>query len=183
MGKRNNARSIALADGDEWHTFHSQAYLFVTMIQTIKVNIMSRTSTCLKTLMLCVLAHAGSAAAQQQPPSEAPPKLERIEPGSDVPATTVPERGRTKIIEKKQGGVVTEVEVQSGKSHYVMRPNRPAGNAQPGDAQSSQIRPPEWKVLEFDLTGKKRKSEAAVADEAAATADAPPPPPPRAGTK
>jgi hypothetical protein len=169
--------------GDEWHTFHREAPLFVTMIQTIKVNIMSRTSTCLKTLTLCLLAHAGVAAAQQ-PPSEAPPKLERIEPGSDVPATTVPPRGRTRITEKKQGGTVTEVEVQSGKSSYVMKPNRPAGNAQPGDAQSSQIRPPEWKVLEFDLTGKKRKSAAAVADEAAAAAaDVPPPPPPRAGAK
>jgi hypothetical protein len=154
------------------------------MIQTIKVNIMSRTSTCLTTLTLCLLAHGGIAAAQQQPPSEAPPKLERIEPGSDVPATTVQPRGRTRITEKKQGGVVTEVEVQSGKSTYTMKPNRPAGNAQPGDAQSSLIRPPEWKVMEFDLTGKKRKSAAAIADEAAAAAaDVPPPPPPRAGTR
>jgi hypothetical protein len=154
------------------------------MIETIKVNIMSRTSTCLTTLTLCLLAHAGIATAQQQAPSEAPPKLERIEPGSDVPATAVPPRGRTKITETKQGGVVTEVQVQSGKSSYVMKPNRPAGNAQPGDAQSSRIRPPEWKVLEFDLSGKKRKSAAAAADEAAAaTADVPPPPPPRGGAK
>lgn len=138
---------------------------------------MSRTSTCLKTLTLCLLAHAGFAVAQQ-PPSDRPPKLERIEPGSDVPATTIPDRARTKITEKKQGGVVTEVEVQSSGSTYTMKPNQPAGNAQPGDAQSSRIRPPEWKVLEFDLT-KKRKSAAAIADEAAAaTADVPPPPPP-----
>jgi hypothetical protein len=139
------------------------------------VNIMSRTSTCLQTLTLCLLAHAGFAAAQQ-PPSDKPPKLERIEPGSDVPATTLPDRARTKITEKKQGGTVSEVEVQSSGSTYTMKPNQPAGNAQPGDANSSRIRPPEWKVLEFDLT-KKRKSAAAVADEAAATADAPPPPP------
>jgi hypothetical protein len=164
--------------------FSQQAYVFVTMLQTIKVNLMSRTSTCLKTLTLCLLAHAGFAAAQQEPPSDRPPKLERIEPGSDVPATTIPDRGRTKITEKKQGGVVTEVEVQSGGSTYYMKPNRPAGNAQPGDAQSSQIRPPEWKVMEFDLTGKKRKSAAAIADEAAAAAaDVPAPPPPRAGAK
>jgi hypothetical protein len=151
------------------------------MIETIKVNIMLRTSTCFTTLTLGLLVHAGIAAAQQQAPSEAPPKLERIEPGSDVPATTVEPRGRTKITEKKQGGVVTEVEVQSGKSHYVMRPNVPAGNAQPGDAQSSAIRPPQWQVLEFDLSGKKRKSVAAGVDEGAA-ASAPPPPQPPAGT-
>jgi hypothetical protein len=150
------------------------------MIETIKVNIMSRTSICFTTLTLCLLAHAGIATAQQ-PPSEAPPKLERIEPGSDVPATTVEPRARTRITEKKQGGVVTEVEVQSGKSTYVMKPNVPAGNAQPGDAESSRIRPPQWKVLEFDLTGKKRKSGIATADEAAADVPAPPPPP--AGAK
>ena len=145
------------------------------MIQTFKVNIMSRTSTCLQTLTLCLLAHAGFAAAQQ-PPSDKPPKLERIEPGSDVPATTIPDRARTKITEKKQGGVVTEAEVQSSGSTYTIKPNAPPGSMEPSDP--NRLRPAEWKVLEFDLT-KKRKSAAAVADEAAAaTADVPPPPPP-----
>jgi hypothetical protein len=135
---------------------------------------MARLSTCLKILSLCVLTHVGLAAAQHRP-SEAPPKLERIEPGSDVPATTVPQRGGTRITEKRDAGQTKEVTVQSGRSTYVMRPNVPAGNAQPGDAQSSAIRAPQWQVMEFDL-GKKKQgaADAAPAEEA----DVPPPPRP-----
>jgi hypothetical protein len=155
------------------------------------VIIMPRISPCLKAVSLCLLAYGGLAFAQQpaqpaqqqqaqQPPGEKPPKLERIEPGSEVPATTLPPRGRTQIKEKKQGGVVTEVEVQSSGSHYYMKPNVPAGNAQPGDVQSSAIRAPQWKVLEFDFNRKRKEAaEAAAAAEAgAAPAVAPPPPPP-----
>jgi glucose/arabinose dehydrogenase len=142
------------------------------------VNIMSRTSTCLKAVALCLLAHASVAGAQQQqqqqPPSDKPPKLERIEPGSDVPATTIPPRPRTQITEhKSNSGQVTEVEVQSAGSHYYMRPNKPAGNAQPGDAESGAVRAPEWKVLEFDLT-RKRKAATPGAEGTPAPAPAPP---------
>ncbi|MFL6672270.1 MAG: hypothetical protein ACJ8LG_03140 [Massilia sp.] len=145
---------------------------------------MSRTSTCLKTLTLCLLAHAGLAAAQQPaPPSDKPPRLERIEPGSDVPATTIPPRGRTQIKEKKQGGQVTEVEVTSGGSHYTMKPNNQPGTISPGDAQSSGIRAPQWQVLEFDLNAKRKAASgapnAAAAEAAAAPAAAEASPPPR----
>jgi hypothetical protein len=146
------------------------------------VNIMSRTSTCLKTLALCLLAHASMAGAQQQqqqPPSDKPPKLERIEPGSDVPATTIPPKPRTEIKERKQGGQVTEVEVQSGSSHYYMRPNVPAGNAQPGDAESGAVRAPQWQVMEFDLTGR-RKAAPPAGEGTPAPAEVPPPPRPEA---
>lgn len=140
---------------------------------------MPRTSPCLKLLSLCLLAHASIALAQQQqPPSDKPPALEKIEPGSDVPATTIPPRGRTQIKEKKQGGQVTEVEVRSGKSHYYMKPNVPAGNAQPGDAESGAVRAPQWQVLEFDLNRKKKAAAEAAAAGAAAPADVPPPPAP-----
>jgi hypothetical protein len=146
---------------------------------------MSRTTTCLTTLALCLLAHAGLASAQQQPtpPSDKPPKLERIEPGSDVPATTIPQQGRTQIIEKKkEGGQVTEVEVRSGKSHYVVRPNNPVGNAVPGSAESGSVGSPQWKVLDFDLNRKRKEGAtggAAEGGEAApAAANVPPPPEP-----
>lgn len=143
---------------------------------------MPRTLPCLKIVSLCLLAHAPLAFAQQParqtPPGEAPPRLERIEPGSDVPATTLPPKTGTRIIEKKQGGQVTEVEVQAGPSRYIMRPNVPAGNAQPGTAEAGSVRAPQWQVLEFDI-GKVKKSTGEGAGETpAAQVDAPPPPPP-----
>ncbi|MFN3788652.1 hypothetical protein [Massilia sp.] len=155
---------------------------------------MLRTSSRLKLLTLCLIAHAGLAAAQsqqqapaQQRPAQTPPQLERIEPGSDVPATTIPPKERTRITEKRDNsGQVTEVEVQSGKSRYIMKPHNPPGNAQPGDAQSGAIRAPQWQVMEFDF-GNPKKQEANPANAAPspapakagvpARADAPPPPP------
>lgn len=129
---------------------------------------MLRTSLLLTSLALSLVAL--TATAQTQPkPSEAPPRLEVVEDG---PNTVAPPRtGGTKITEKKEGGRVTEVKVKAGKSHYTMKPNIPAGNAQPGDAQSSAIRAPQWTVLEFDLNGKKKNTD----KEAVPDAPAPPP--------
>jgi hypothetical protein len=131
-------------------------------------------------LTLLLAAQAGSALAQQaaQPQStqnQAPPKLERVEPGSDVPATTIPSRTRTQITERRDGGQVTEVEVNSSGSHYIMKPNNPPGNAVPG-SNANSIRAPQWKVGEFDLSGKRRAAAEAGTNTPAA-ADVPPPPP------
>jgi hypothetical protein len=144
---------------------------------------MSRTTTCLHTLTLCLLACAPFAQAQQ-PPSDQPPRLERIEPGSDVPATSIPPRGGTQIKEKRQNGQTTDVEVTSGKSHYKIKPNQEAGNAQPGDAQSA-IRGPEWTVFQFDLNGKRKAASGApaAAAEGAPASSVPPPPEPVTITK
>jgi len=131
-------------------------------------------------LTLLLAAQAGPALAQQaaQPQStqnQAPPKLERVEPGSDVPATTIPSRTRTQITERRDGGQVTEVEVNSSGSHYTMKPNTPPGNAVPG-SNANSIRAPQWKVGEFDLSGKRRAAAEAGTNTPAA-ADVPPPPP------
>jgi hypothetical protein len=143
---------------------------------------MLRTSRLLPALSLCLLANAAFAQAQpQQKPSDAPPKLEVIEEGADTPITVAPPKSAgpgAKITEKKEGGRVTEVKVKSGKSSYTMRPNIPAGNAQPGDAQSGAIRAPQWTVLEFDLGGKKKNTDKEAVPDAPARADAPPPPQP-----
>jgi hypothetical protein len=161
------------------------------MNKTTKVNIMLRTRLSIKLLPLCLLGISALAGAQQtqgqpqsQPPSDKPPKLERIEPGSDVPATTIPPRGGTQIKEKKQGGQVTEVEVQAGPSHYTMRPNTPAGNAQPGTAEAGSVRAPQWQVLEFDLNRKRKQGEAGSGESAGQSpAAAEVPAPPRAADK
>jgi hypothetical protein len=76
------------------------------------------------------------------------------------------------VVEKRQDGRVTEVQVTSGKSSYTMKANPPDAVSQPGDPASGNLRPPQWKVLEFDFGKKKQAAEAA---EAAAAA--PPPAP------
>ncbi len=140
---------------------------------------MLRTSPLWKILSLCLVAHAGTVLAQTTPapapaPAEAPPKLEIIEPDRrprpTINATPKSAKG-TKITEKKTGGRVTEVKVESGPSTYTMKPNTPAGNAQVGDVQSGNaIRPPQWTILEFGPGKKKPPVEGADA-----TVDAPPP--------
>ena len=133
----------------------------------------SRLLTLASLLSLACVAPAALAQAQQKP-SEAPPKLQVEDDGA--PITNAPQKqGGTKITEKKEGGRVTEVKVKAGPSTYTMKPNVPAGNAQPGDAQSSAIRAPQWTVLEFDLGGKKKNTDKEAVPDAAA-APAPPPP-------
>jgi hypothetical protein len=120
----------------------------------------------------------------QQRPSQQPPQLERIEPGSDTPATTIPSKERTRITEKRDNrGQVSEVEVESGPSRYTLKPNTQVGTALPGDAMSSQ-RGPQWTVKEFDFGNPKKQaaSDGTVAPAPAKPgvpprADAPPPPP------
>ncbi|WP_229425457.1 DUF2782 domain-containing protein [Massilia sp. Se16.2.3] len=146
---------------------------------------MLRTFPRLSLLTIALLAGAGTAAAQTGNPTTAtpatagaqqagqPPGTEPIERGSDEPATRIEPRRGTQIKEKRNNGQVTEVEVRSGKSHYIMRPNQAAGNAQAGDAQSSAFRAPQWQVMEFDLNAKKKAKADADAAAAAAGTTAP----------
>jgi hypothetical protein len=168
------------------------------MDQTTKVTTMLRTSSRLPLLASCLTlllaAQAGLASARQAAPqsaqqatpasnqNQAPPKLERVEPGSDVPATNIPSRERTQIKETRNGGQVTEVEVNSSGSHYTMKSNMTQpGNAVPGTVTGNTIRAPQWKVGEFDLSGRRRAANEAGTN--VPTADAPPPPPPPAEKK
>jgi hypothetical protein len=124
------------------------------------------------TLSIALLGCAGVAAAQTASPQQ-PPVTERIEPESETPATNIEPRRGTQIREKRNNsGQVTEVEVQSGRSRYVMKSGQPAGNAQAGDAQSSAIRAPQWQVMEFDMNAR-RKAAAEAAAAAAGTPAAP----------
>lgn len=138
---------------------------------------MARTTSVWKILLPGMLAHVSLAQAQQTP-SSAPPRMERVEEGSDTPITVTPQqRNAKKITEKREGGRVTEVQVTTGKSSYTMKANPPDAISQPGDTASGTFRPPQWKVLEFDF-GKKKQKEREEAAAAEATATAPPPPPP-----
>lgn len=142
-----------------------------------KVDIMARTSLFWKAFTAGAIACAGLASAQQpasRAVSQAPPQLEQVEPGSDVPATSVQSAPRTVITERRVNGQVVEADVMSSGSHYNMKPNRPAGNAQINDAQNGNaIRAPTWNIMTFG-GGKKKAADDSVAPSS--TVDAPPPP-------
>lgn len=141
---------------------------------------MARSPSVWKFLLLGTLAHAGLVQAQQTPPAATPPKLEQIQEGADTPVTITPQqRGKQKITEKRDGGRVTEVQVTTGKSSYTMKAPTPGSVNDQADLTGSKLRPPQWKVLEFDF-GKKKQSDAEAAAAAAAEVPvlAPAPPPP-----
>ncbi len=132
---------------------------------------MLRSQTLCTLVSLLLLAHGGAVLAQQKP-AETPPKLEVIEEGSDTPiVVTPPTSGGTKITEKKDGGRITEVKVKNGKSAYTMKGAHPSAVNERGNAAGSTLGTPQWQVMEFDLSRKKKTSKEDV------PADAPPPPP------
>ncbi len=104
---------------------------------------------------VCVDAAAQNARAV---PSDAPPKLERLEEGPPPkPGIGVgkPKRERSTTEKRDATGAITETEVKTGGSTYYVRPNTQPGNAQPGDLQSSGNRAAQFKIKEFDLGRKK----------------------------
>ncbi|EGF33834.1 hypothetical protein IMCC9480_1593 [Oxalobacteraceae bacterium IMCC9480] len=152
--------------------------LFATMSLTFR-----QASTIMRTLkiwpcfILCVAASVTPLLAQAQSATvnQAPPNLERLEEGS-APDITISPQQRSTTTDKREQGVVTEVQVQSGGSNYRVKQSAGPGNAAPGDAQSNAVRAPQWLVKEFDWGGKKEPKPG----EPAPMQDAPPPPLPAA---
>jgi hypothetical protein len=132
-------------------------------------------ATLLRTLFVSLACAAPLWSFAQQQAPQAPPVLQPLEEGAEPAITIRKEDGEKRVTEKREGGKVTEIKVQSGKSTYYLKPNDQAGSAQPGDAQGTLTRPPQWKVKEFDLGAPKNPKEAA-------TVDAPPPAPAAADT-
>ncbi|MFT5535544.1 MAG: hypothetical protein ACI802_003809 [Candidatus Paceibacteria bacterium] len=134
-----------------------------------------RTSNIWPCFILCVAASATPFLAHAQTSNQAPPALERLEEGI-APDITIRPRESGNTTQKREQGVVTEVQVQSGGSSYRVKQSAGPGNAAPGDAQSNAVRAPQWLVKEFDWGGVK----APTASEPAPMQDAPPPPLPAA---
>lgn len=118
--------------------------------------------------------------AAQPQANDMPPKLEKVDelsspaaaPASAAKASPSNPAGR-QIIEKRERGQVTSIEVKSGERSYYIDPSDEPGNVGPGDAQSRNARTPQWKIFEFDL---KRPSETSNAEKQPAPVAAPPTP-------
>lgn len=108
-------------------------------------------------------------------PSSAPPNI--IGDDSLAPAVKIPPRRKDrKIVEKKEGGRTTEVQVTTGGSSYILKPNTQPGSL-PGDNVRGAMRPPQWVVKEFNLGEKKvPENNEAGAQVAKPSGEAPPPP-------
>jgi hypothetical protein len=114
--------------------------------------------------VLCIAAGAAPAwVAAQQPaqpplaPVPPPPEMENLNE-VEAPAVTIqtPQEQREKTItEKREGGKVTEVKVESKNSTYYLRP-KPIGTPVTGAADSAPQTNPTWNVKEFDWGGKKQ---------------------------
>jgi hypothetical protein len=103
---------------------------------------------------LAPLAHA------QSKPASTPPKLEKIEEIPDSGVTiqkTEPKVNKT--TETRVNGKVTEVQVKSGKSNYVVKANPETGNNPKGTVQGGGNRGAQWSVLEFGGKKESKKTE------------------------
>jgi hypothetical protein len=140
-----------------------------TVTYLLRRSIMTRISTLWPALLLTLSAHTAFA---QSTPSQAPPKLEKIEEIADDAITVTAKPGQeSKITEKRDNsGNVTEATVKSGPSTYTLKPNRPPGSSVPGEVN----RGAQWTVMEFDI-GKKKKTT--KEDDGSTDTTAPPPPP------
>ena len=106
----------------------------------------------------------------QTSPDTSPPSLEQLEE-SDAPTSTEPGKsGSWQIIEKRERGRITSVEVKSGNSSYYLRGDNDL-NATPADRPNSQVQVPQWRLFEFDL---KRPAESQAPGMPASGIPAPP---------
>lgn len=126
-------------------------------------------------LFLALPAAAQQAATAPNTPAPPPPKMEKLEEGSPPAVTIRSAPEQTNITEKRAiGGKRTEVKVTKGNNTYYLKPNDQAGTVQPGDAQASQTRPAEWRVMTFDGNRKLKEQQAASVPEPATPSPAKP---------
>lgn len=106
-----------------------------------------------------VLAQGVGKADVPPPPPPARQLVEVLD--NEAISTTKKPEPANKTTEKKNAlGQVTEVEVTSGGSHYVLRPNPEHGNTPRGTPEGDANRAAQWKLLEFG--GKKESKEKEV---------------------
>lgn len=131
---------------------------------------MKRISSLLPVLLLAIGAHA----VAQTPPSDKPPKMEKVEEisGDGVNINSSQSQKGTQIKDNRDNnGNLINTTVTAGGSTYTVRPAHPAGAPAVGEGPGPTLRGAQWNVLEFG--GPKKKP---VEDDSATDAGAPPPP-------
>ncbi|MDQ9168943.1 hypothetical protein Q8A64_00820 [Oxalobacteraceae bacterium R-40] len=107
--------------------------------------------------------------------ADMPPRLEKVEeldssatdPAANQEASSS-KPSRREIIEKRERGEVTSIEVRSGEHSYFLDPGDEPGTVVPGDAQSGNTRTPQWKIFEFDWKRPAETNDAGLQSEPAA---------------
>jgi hypothetical protein len=123
---------------------------------------------------LGAIAFLSLPAGAQTQATDVPPRLENVEEldsSATAPAANqeVPAKpSRRQIIEKRERGEVTSIEVRSGEHSYFLDPGDQPGTVVPGDAQSSNTRTPQWKIFEFDWKRPAETNDATQQPEPAA---------------
>ena len=112
--------------------------------------------------------------AEAQGNKDVPPNLQKLDEGNPGDITIKKPESNLKTFEKHEQGVVTDVQVQAGKSNYHLKQSAGAGNAAPGDAQGNSVHPAQWQIKEFDWG---RKGRDAKPPEGLQEPAAPPPAP------
>jgi hypothetical protein len=133
---------------------------------------MTRISYLLPALLLTVGAHAWA----QTPPSDKPPKMDKIEEYADDAVNIKSNQSQqgTQITDTRDNnGNLVDTTVKSGASTYKVRPAHPAGSVA-AEGPGPAIRGPQWTLFEF---GNKKKTTEED-DDAAAEVPAPPVPAP-----
>jgi hypothetical protein len=138
------------------------ALLILNSHHYFKANIMKTLSkkflVIVVSMFFCTVSHAHKLNNSAPPP----PKLEKLEEVTEADIKVLkPKTDKLKMKERKEGGVTKEVEVTSGKSTYVVKPNPAPTGTREGDA----VRPAMWKVKEFG--GKKEMKDAQDIDSKA----------------
>jgi hypothetical protein len=107
-------------------------------------------------------------------PTDAPPKLEKLEEPEPVRAPQQAQPAQRIIETRDRRGQVNSIEVRGERGSYYVKPGSAVGNAAPGGPESDQVRAPQWKVFEFDS----KRPDAPDKSNAAGAAPAEVPPPP-----
>ncbi len=141
-----------------------------------------RTSRNIRFWLLCWISSAGSAltilptSASAQGTKDVPPNLQKLDEGNPGDIIIKKPESNNKTVQKREQGVVTDVQVQTGRSNYHLKQSAGAGNAAPGDAQSNSVHPAQWQIKQFDWGSKGLHPKPAEGLQEPA---APPPPLPK----